>query len=227
MDSTLTPDKGYMNSQHETARMIRVFVSSPSDVAEERIVLDEVIARINRTDGYVRKVRLELWKWERDTVPRVGPKPQTVIDEQMPPYYDIYLGILKHRFGTATGHYGSGTEEEFQDALRRWGKVGIPWILFYFGKEAVDPDTLDLGQYAMVRKFRKKLETIGLYATYEGVRGSKDSFFDKIDEHLRKVLQLLVPLTAGRTPVLPVDPTRYLREICSRKLPISTYVACR
>jgi len=207
---------GTMNSQNTVARIIRVFVSSPSDVAEERNVLDEVVARINRTDGQVRKVRLELWKWEKDTVPHIGPKPQTVIDEQTPPHYDIYLGIIKHRFGNATGHYGSGTEKEFQDALKRWGKVGIPWMLFYFGKEAVDPDELDLDQYAMVRKFRKKLETTGLYATYEGVRGSKDSFFEKIDEHLRKVLQLLVPLTVGRTSVLPVDPTRYLRDLLAK-----------
>lgn len=120
-----------MPAAAETVRVIRVFVSSPSDVADERAVLDEVVDRINRTDGRTVGVRLELWTWERDVVPQVGPKPQAVIDAQMPGY-DVYLGILAHRFGTKTGRYGSGTEKEFRDALKRWESTGAPWILFYF-----------------------------------------------------------------------------------------------
>jgi hypothetical protein len=124
-----------MTQHPETARIIRVFVSSPSDVAAERGVLDEVVQRINRTDGRERNVRLEVWKWETGVVTQIGPKPQDVIDAQMPVHYDIYLGIMKHRFGTPTGRYGSGTEKEFQDALKCWGEIKAPWILFYFGKE--------------------------------------------------------------------------------------------
>ena len=58
-----------------TVQLIRVFVSSPGDVAEERRLLDEVVDRINRTDGRAQGVRLELWKWEDDAVPRIGPRP--------------------------------------------------------------------------------------------------------------------------------------------------------
>ena len=200
----------------ETARIIRVFVSSPSDVAAERSVLDEVVERINRTDGEARKVRLEVFKWETDIVPQIGPKPQDVVDAQMPTHYDIYLGIMKHRFGTPTGRYGSGTEKEFQDALKRWGELGTPWILFYFGKEKVDPDKLDMEQYAKVRQFREKLEKEGLYATYEGVRGSKDAFYEKVDEHLRNILQSLVPLRPGVIAALPSDPSAYLRDLLTK-----------
>ncbi len=63
-----------MNGHPETVRIIRVFVSSPSEVSEERKALDEVVARTNRTDGAERKVRLELWKWEEDTAPQIGPR---------------------------------------------------------------------------------------------------------------------------------------------------------
>jgi formylglycine-generating enzyme required for sulfatase activity len=205
-----------MTSHRETVRIIRVFVSSPSDVTAERGVLDEVVERINRTDGQARSVRLEVFKWETGTVPQIGPKPQSVVDSQMPSDYDIYLGIMKHRFGTPTGRFGSGTEKEFKDALRRWGKLGSPWILFYFGKEKVDPDQLDLDQYTKVRLFREKLDKMGLYATYEGVRGSKDAFDAKIDEHLRKILQLLVPLGPGEPQQLSVDPSVYLRDLLTK-----------
>ena len=91
-----------------TARVIRVFVSSPGNVAAERGVLNEVVERINLTDGLAPGVRLELWTWEQNVVPQIGPRPQAVV-MQTPPY-DIYLGILSTRFGTPTGHYGSGTK---------------------------------------------------------------------------------------------------------------------
>ena len=117
-----------------TVRLIRVFVSSPSDVAEERKILDEVVHRINATDGLYLGVRLETWKWEENAVPQIGPPPQEGIDRQLP-QYDIYLGIMSARFGTPTDGCGSGTEKEFRDALELWKQAGSPWILFYFNDE--------------------------------------------------------------------------------------------
>ena len=57
----------------ESVRLVRVFVSSPGDVAEERAVLDEVMAAINRTDGQAGGFRLELFRWEEDVAPQIGP----------------------------------------------------------------------------------------------------------------------------------------------------------
>ena len=203
----------------ETARIIRIFVSSPSDVADERKVLDEVIARINQSDGQARKARLEAWKWETHVVPQIGPKPQPVIDKQMPVHYDVYLGIMKHRFGTPTGGCGSGTEKEFNDALERWGKVGSPWILFYFDKTKVDHyqmDDKEFDQLNRVRQFRKKLEGMGLHAAYEGARGSSEGFFEKVELHLRSILQMVMPLRSedGDKPV--ASPTAYLRDLLGK-----------
>ena len=79
-----------MSTGSESVRVIRVFVSSPSDVAEERAVMDEIIASINRTDGQSAGFRLELFRWEDSVVPQVGLGPQQVVDAQTPPY-DIYL----------------------------------------------------------------------------------------------------------------------------------------
>ena len=89
----------------EVVRIVRVFVSSPSDCEAERVVLDEVVQRINETPPAA-GVRVELFRWERNVVPRIGPPAQKVIDDQTP-VYGIYLGIMAHRFGTPTGKYGS------------------------------------------------------------------------------------------------------------------------
>ena len=183
-----------MTEWGETVRLVRIFVSSPSDVKAERAVLDEVAQRINETIDPDKRVRLELFKWERGVVPQIGLGPQRAVDAQTP-HYDVYLGIMAHRFGTPTKAYGSGTEKEFRDAVKRWKKVGQPWILFYFDDTPISPSQIDRKQYAKVDAFRREVGRLGLYATYQKVdgkvRGSADAFFEKVEQHLRQVLRNL------------------------------------
>jgi len=63
-----------MSAEPQTVRVIRIFVSSPGDVAEERQVMGDVVDSINRTDGQARRFRLELFRWEDDVTPQIGPK---------------------------------------------------------------------------------------------------------------------------------------------------------
>ena len=180
-------------------RIVRVFVSSPGDCEAERVVLDEVVQRINETPPTA-GVRVELFKWERNVAPQIGPPAQKVVDDQTPAC-GIYLGIMRHRFGTPTGKHGSGTEKEFRDSLKRWAKLGEPWILFYFSDEPVNPAQLDLAQYAKVRAFRDELKVKGLSATYTGVRGNSGAFFDKVEQRLRMIIPRLASLEQPRRRV--------------------------
>ncbi|MFZ2405092.1 MAG: NACHT domain-containing protein, partial [Methylobacter sp.] len=90
-------------------------------------------------------------------------------------------------------------------------------------KEKVDPEELDLKQYAKVQKFRERLEKRGLVATYEGVRGSKDAFFEKVEEHLRKILQLMTTAMSVPASGVAADPTVYLQDL----LKITSYIDIR
>ena len=204
-----------MLSHPETVRIIRVFVSSPGDVKEERKALEDVVNSINRIDGDPVRARLELWKWETNAIPQIGPGAQPVIDSQTPAY-GIFLGIMKHRFGTPTGSYGSGTEKEFSDALKRWGDVGEPWILFYFCEEEVNPNKLDLRQFEKVQKFRKQVENKGLTVSYKGISGSNDAFVNKVDEHLRKILHKVMPIQPTPPSPTRADCTAYLNHLHSK-----------
>ncbi len=69
--------------------------------------------------------RLELFRWEDDVTPQIGPQPQQVVDAQTP-VYDIYLGIMSTRFG------GGGTNKEFRDALNQWQSIPttLDYVLF-------------------------------------------------------------------------------------------------
>ncbi len=180
----------------ETARIIKVFVSSPGDVSEERAQLDEICASINRTEGLSRGIRLELFRWERDVVPQIGPGRRQVIQKQTPLYH-IYLGIMSTRFGVPTGRHGSGAETEFNEALKKWKEAGTPWITFYFEDQPkLSSEPGDVEEYLKVCRFRKELETKGFVGAYKGVRGTADGFYEKVSEHLRMII--------GRLPLMEV-----------------------
>ena len=120
-------------------RQVRIFVSSPGDCAQERALLDEAVERINKSELDRSGILLRTFAWEHDVVPRIGPPPQGVVDEQTP-LCDIYVGIMSARFG-GDGTRESGTEQEFRDALTRFGDSGKPWILFYFNEQPPLPQT--------------------------------------------------------------------------------------
>ncbi len=202
-----------MSANSNTVRILRVFVSSPDDVRAERDVLTDVIASINRTDGEAGGFRLETFRWEDDVTPQIGPKPQAVIDDQLPPC-EIYVGIMSARFGTPAGRYGSGTEKEFKDALRRWRESGRPWLLFYFNAAPALPTTLEaIDQYRAVVEFRGKLQERGITGTYRDIEG-KDGFRQQAAEHLRSVARRLLAEPEPEPP--PPDVKDYLRDLAAK-----------
>ncbi len=121
-----------MTRSKQQRREFRVFVSSPGDVQSHRDLLDEVVQVLNQRGD---EFRLQLFKWEDDVAPQTGPGSQPVVDAQTPPC-DIYLGLMSARFGTPTSRAGSGTEDEFRQALTNWQQTGTPWVMFYNWKTA-------------------------------------------------------------------------------------------
>jgi ubiquinone/menaquinone biosynthesis C-methylase UbiE len=176
-------------TDREQVRRIRVFVSSPNDVRAERDLLDGVVDEINRTMGDARSFVLQLFKWERNVIPQIDQTPQGVIDNQMPDC-DVYLGILRTRFGTPTGNYGSGTEQEFRAALERFNSQGKPWISFYFYNGPVELRSREeREQYDKVCEFRDELERKGVVGRYKKTRGSRDAFVEQVRTNLIKLVQ--------------------------------------
>lgn len=174
-------------------RLFRVFLSSPEDVKEERRIVHEVteaISKEGREEGY----RVEVFDWSQHVTRRIGPAPQDLIDSQLSEY-DIYVGIMGHRFGTPTGPYDSGTEKEFRDALEKWQATDRPWILFYFNQCLIDPysEQFSLDEFSKVRRFRNLLkdERLGIAADYDALRGQKDCFEAKVGEDIRGIIRKL------------------------------------
>ena len=65
-------------------RVFDVFVASPSDVTEERGVLEEVLIELNQIWKKTLGLRLDLIRWETHTRPGFGDDAQDVINQEIP-----------------------------------------------------------------------------------------------------------------------------------------------
>lgn len=149
----------------ETRTVIRVFVASPNDVVEERKALEGVLRELNTTLAKDLGLYIELVSWETDSLPGVSTDPQAVINEQIGDDFDVFLGIMWTRFGTPTDRAGSGTEEEFDRAYKRWKKdPDALRVMFYFKNAPISPSDVEIDQLANVLAFKEKLsEEKGVY----------------------------------------------------------------
>ena len=162
--------------------LLRVFLASPSDLNAERIIVREVVQRLNGalSDS---DVRLELLSWETHSYPHLGSDPQNIINEQIGNDYEIFIGLMWTRFGTPTPRAGSGTEEEFNRALAKAASTDVR-ILFYF-KGAPPPslDAIEPKQLEQVRAFKKNIQTKGIFWTFDDPTKFGEQVFDHLLKH--------------------------------------------
>jgi hypothetical protein len=121
--------------------LVRVFISSPGDVAQERAVARRVLGRVQ--SAYAGRVTIEPLLWEQQ--PLVA---NTTFQAQLAPpsQADIVIAILWSRLGTplpativrADGtRFRSGTEFEIEDALDAARRTGRPRVVLY--RKTADP----------------------------------------------------------------------------------------
>lgn len=188
----------------ENRKIYKCFISSPGDCNEERKACVEILDKINNSLARHLDLQFEPFMWEYDVLPDMGTNGQQIIDEYIiKSNYDIFIGIMKNRFGTPTKKAGSGTEHEFIDALDRKKRShdNLPKILFYFGKEMVDPATFDKAQFDQVQHFKKSIQNNGLYIDYEGT----EQFCNSLEKMLNLFVADLSPLENSKEKIKNVD----------------------
>lgn len=114
---------------------LRIFVSSPGDVGEERRLTARVIERLSFE--WQGRVLLEPYFWEHEPL-RATAHFQAQIPR--PAESDVVLCVLWSRLGTRLppdvtredgSRYASGTEFEFEDAYSAHQRLGTPDLLVY------------------------------------------------------------------------------------------------
>ncbi len=121
-----------------TSRVYRIFVSSPSDVRPERAIAERIIRKLSREFAYHCELVPVLWEQEpllasqhfqdAGNIPSAGAT-------------DVCIVILWSRLGFAlpaehfrgviSGREVTGTEYEFEDALKSCRERGLPDLLVY------------------------------------------------------------------------------------------------
>jgi hypothetical protein len=157
---------------------LRIFTASPSDTATERAKV-ETVASMLRPLADRLGIRLEIVDW-RSVMPEMGRPEKVILDQLNPTSWDVFVGILWHRFGTPPAakdektqkEYLSGTEEEFRIAYRLWEQYHRPKIMVYRCTRHVSLDALDPVQYMHVKMFFDQFDAIkgehpGLYQTFD------------------------------------------------------------
>ena len=157
----------------ETKKILRIVLSSPRDVADERAIMTEVVDELNRGIAKDRNLRLELTLWEKDAQPGFHPDgPQGIIDPILDiQNCDILIGVFWKRFGTPTKDALSGTEHEFRTAVASWQQSRQPQIMMYF--KEMDANLKTAGeheQFALVLRFKEEFPRQGLYWTFQSDR---------------------------------------------------------
>lgn len=133
-------------------KKLRIFAASPSDMTTERAKV-ETVAEMLKPLADNLDIVLDVVDW-RAVVPDMGRPEQVILDQLKPTAWDVFIGILWHRFGTPPGgkdpqtqkEYLAGTEEEFKTAHRLWKQFGKPRIIVYRCTRAIPAEALDPDQ---------------------------------------------------------------------------------
>ncbi len=181
---------------------LRIFISSPGDVFEERTLAQRVIERVQTE--FTGRVVLEPVFWEHEPLLATDTF-QTQISK--PSDADVMIAILWSRLGTRLpkdftrkdgSRYESGTEFEFEDAVEGFRSTGKPQLLVY-RKMAKASVQLDDEKALMDRIEQKRkldhfianwfhhTEDGSLKAAFHPFESPSD-FEQALERHLRKIV---------------------------------------
>jgi len=199
---------------------LRIFISSPGDVAEERVLANNLVRRLS--DEFEQQLRIEPVFWEHEPLLATS-----TFQKQIPPPRDceVALCILWSRIGTRLpaditrqkdtpfgpvgSRYASGTEYEFEDAALGFEENGTPDLLVY--RKTAEPvvslkDTKILLERvaqkealdAFIQKwfFNPDLTLKAAFHTF----ATSAEFEQVLEQHLRKLIAKRLPTDGLAVP---------------------------
>jgi hypothetical protein len=168
-----------------SARVFRVLIASPSDVEEERDAVVSVIQAWNDLHSRSREIVLLPLRWETHTAPEFGTRPQEVINRAIVDDCDLLVGIFWTRLGSPSGKADSGTIEE----IERASKANKP-VMLYFSRTAINPDDIDMEQWARLKLFEASVKKNALVETYKSKNQFRDKFTQQLEIKIKEVERL-------------------------------------
>ena len=217
---------------------LRVFISSPTDVHDERLRAELLIDKLSQ--DYSRFFAIESYRWEHEAM--IASKHfQDAIEP--PSAFDIVILILWSRLGTPLpertmireyrGIDGrapvTGTEWEYEEALKAALEKGAPDLLAFrkISPAAIDPrdpkaQARSISQLAALNEFwTRHFEHRGLFLSACDTYRTLDQFSLRLEESLQKLVERRIRTLSTRTePIWLSDPFRGLETYEFEHAPI-------
>src|SRR6516225_2617205 len=220
-------------------KFVRIFISSPSDVAEERKVAAELIEQeLAKREAFRKPLKLDVFRYDdphSDTPFLADRSAQRSVDQRLQSAdAEIIVAILWARMGTpvrdpkdpATILYESGTEQEIEEALTAGREV---LVYFRRGQPSAPDDDDELDEFKeqrqKVRVLRKRLEDGGRGVNeYQDVEDFRRRLAQHLDQFLTRIRDTsLAPdrqMMTAPEPSWSGDPYPGLRSFEPEEAPI-------
>jgi hypothetical protein len=185
-------------------RIVRVFVSSPSDVRPERLIAERVVKRLARE--FMHHFQIDVMLWEREPLLAthhfqdliVPPHDTDIVVTVLWSRLGVPLPLEKYRGPISQGPV-TGTEWEFEDAVAGYQQHGLPELLLYRKRAKI---TVELGDRAKLEEQQYQTELVEEFMRrwFLGVDGKSfvaaswefadaTEFENLLDDHLRALLR--------------------------------------
>ncbi|MEI6756977.1 MAG: SUMF1/EgtB/PvdO family nonheme iron enzyme [Chlorobium sp.] len=136
-------------------RIVKILIASPSDVAKEREMAEEVINEWNICNSDACHLKLEAVLWETHAAPDSSDRTQIIINHQIVDTCDFAIGIFWTKIGTPTDVAPGGAVEE----VERLMAMGKP-VMFYFSDVPIARKDVDKEQEAKLDIFRASMQSV-------------------------------------------------------------------
>ena len=152
---------------------IKIFISSPGDVLDERNAAETMIQSVAREPAY-EHLHLRPIRWDKDdsgVMMDATISPQEAVNRGLPrpSECDIVIVILGSRMGTPLdasynkkdgSRYLSGTEWEYYDAIERGSPDGKPAVWVFHRDSLPDPDRAGTDSFEQAERLKAMLDRI-------------------------------------------------------------------
>ena len=195
--------------QHSHLKRIPIFLASPSDLSEERKLFQQIIEDVNKSMAKPKGILFEAVVWE-DTLIGKG-RPQEKINDDLK-QCNLVVMLLWKRWGSSTGDYSSGFEEEYEVADANEKNI---WLYF---REVPEDMVKDPGeQLRKIIEFKNKIvnEKKYFYATYSDKDDWKHKFHNHLGNWLHQMRSEFSSIESETVEKIedPLKPSQNIQEI--------------
>ncbi len=176
------------------ARTIQILIASPGDVAQLRAIVPPLFAEWNEAHGL--QTILHPKMWESASVPAMGDHPQAILNRRLIDESDLLIAVFYSKLGTPTPNALSGTIEEIEKFIEA---KGAGRVMLYFWAKPLEQSAfeIDVQEIERLQKFRKCMQSQGLYHEFETADQFKHDLYRHLDIKVTDFLDGKLPIQSN------------------------------